>query len=749
MTDELDPDGNDNEKLDLSAWEAPPPPSNLADAVIARMAGGVTPNITDEAPPRRRRTWLIAGVAAACLALTAGTYALVQGTRRAAPTSGSLVAERAQTLSLETARAELDPGARVSWRREGGALHVEQSAGNVAWRVDGGERLLIDAGAMVASVEATGASLRVEVKMNQTDARVIGGAALTAAAVSIVTIVVYEGHVKVSGSAGQPTVIVQPGSTYTVSPPGPRLADPPVVGSSVPIPASDADAPTLADVRLRGNESATIHTPTLPARIEFEVPPGCTLDAGPHHNAGLIVELDGGVHPYQINCGDTQTARGTISVRQDDASAPLSTADQPTVHLKTDGGSHNVSVVNRTPRIEVTGGTGTLHVVAANVDRTFDNGVIPEGALEAGTYRYWFDPAKPSTLDILPNTSAPVLHLAEVSWVGDQVGISGDALTYSQLSVRSMNVPLDISGRFSMGVSAQNVFALRLAHPNRGVHYFVVRAPKQSTVAVAPSTVDVTQLMAIMNAAKPKLLACAKQGAPGKRGKVVLVLAIAPAGHVDKASVSESYDSPVSECMLGVTKFLRFPKASGSTSFKFPLMVENPGGGTTGCDAEASKEDGMRLINEGQHASALVMFEQSLKCKDDPYVRQLAFMEACASSNAKKAKLFYKQLSPDQQTKFAQICKRQRPPVPYEDKRDLDAAAIADDAGYLQVNSKPAGAKILIDGSDTGLTTPISGKKLKLPAGKHKVTFVIGVDRFTYPVVIEAGESATMTKDLQ
>jgi serine/threonine protein kinase len=68
--------------------------------------------------------------------------------------------------------------------------------------------------------------------------------------------------------------------------------------------------------------------------------------------------------------------------------------------------------------------------------------------------------------------------------------------------------------------------------------------------------------------------------------------------------------------------------------------------------------------------------------------------------------------------------------------------------GYLQVFSKPP-AKILIDGNDTGLKTPISGQALGLDPGKHKITFVIGDDRFTYPVIIKAGVTDTMSKDLQ
>lgn len=84
------------------------------------------------------------------------------------------------------------------------------------------------------------------------------------------------------------------------------------------------------------------------------------------------------------------------------------------------------------------------------------------------------------------------------------------------------------------------------------------------------------------------------------------------------------------------------------------------------CDAEAHKDKGMQSINVGQHAAALAHFEASLRCKDDPYVRQLAFMEACASGNSPKAKYYYKKLTPSQQTKFAQICIRQKPPVAFE-----------------------------------------------------------------------------------
>jgi len=64
------------------------------------------------------------------------------------------------------------------------------------------------------------------------------------------------------------------------------------------------------------------------------------------------------------------------------------------------------------------------------------------------------------------------------------------------------------------------------------------------------------------------------------------------------------------------------------------------------------------------------------------------------------------------------------------------------------VFSKPQ-AKILVDGVETGMKTPINGHALQLAPGKHKVTFVIGDDRFTYPVTIKAGATESLSKDLQ
>lgn len=78
------------------------------------------------------------------------------------------------------------------------------------------------------------------------------------------------------------------------------------------------------------------------------------------------------------------------------------------------------------------------------------------------------------------------------------------------------------------------------------------------------------------------------------------------------------------------------------------------------CDADALREKGMEYVNNGQHAAALGQFEASLRCKNDAYVLQLAFMASCNSLNSNKAKLYFKKLSPVQQQRNQIMCIRNK-----------------------------------------------------------------------------------------
>src|SRR5690242_18363852 len=98
----------DDDALDLSAWEAPPPPDGIADAVIARMDGTAVGLAMPEDPPSRKRALVIGASAAAVLLVVAGAWAILRGREHAPPIAGEVIADRAQHVELGGVSADLD-----------------------------------------------------------------------------------------------------------------------------------------------------------------------------------------------------------------------------------------------------------------------------------------------------------------------------------------------------------------------------------------------------------------------------------------------------------------------------------------------------------------------------------------------------------------------------------------------------------------------------------------------------------------
>ncbi len=233
-----DRDDEISSDYDLSAWEVPPPSAGLAEAVIARVREPASAAAAVDASEKTTRRWWIAGGIAAVVA-AAVAFALWGIQRAPKNGEGDVVAAVAQPLALGASSAQLDPGAQIHWRRDQHTVAVTQARGAASWSVSDDDTFVIDAGAMVASVEATGASLRVEVKMNLSDARVIGASAVTAAIVAMVTVIVYEGRVKVT--QGGQTVTVAPGATLELHGPVPPTPDRITVGAGPDYAAQLAD----------------------------------------------------------------------------------------------------------------------------------------------------------------------------------------------------------------------------------------------------------------------------------------------------------------------------------------------------------------------------------------------------------------------------------------------------------------------------------------------------------------------------
>ncbi len=209
----MNDDDDDDVGFDLTAWDAPPPPHGIADAVVARVAAPVA-GAVEPAPPRRSRWWIVGGLAA----VIAGAISIALLSRSSEETggSGAVATAKPSHLQLGGTAVDLEANTDVWWVREGAQTIVQQPRGRATWKVAANEELVINTGAMGASVQASGASLRVEVEMNLSDARLIGASAVTAVAVALVTVIVYEGHVKVTSA--DKTIEVPAGTTVQVAP---------------------------------------------------------------------------------------------------------------------------------------------------------------------------------------------------------------------------------------------------------------------------------------------------------------------------------------------------------------------------------------------------------------------------------------------------------------------------------------------------------------------------------------------------
>jgi hypothetical protein len=142
-----------------------------------------------------------------------------------------VVASAPQHVVLGPTIADLDPGAELRWERVGHRLTVHQVRGTARWTIADDDTLRLDAapqlhpgGTDSAAIEASGASLRVEVPMNLADLKIVGATTATAAVAAVITVAVYQGHI--NATSGGQTVRIEPGATVELrtSPPPPAPA---------------------------------------------------------------------------------------------------------------------------------------------------------------------------------------------------------------------------------------------------------------------------------------------------------------------------------------------------------------------------------------------------------------------------------------------------------------------------------------------------------------------------------------------
>lgn len=635
-----DDDDNVLKSYDLEAWEVPAVAEDLADGVIARLAGTeVGAAVPVEPTVPRRRALMIGGIAAAVIAGTVGVYALIHGAHRQGPTSGTVVADRAQPLSIEGVKADLDRGADVRWVRDGRKIRVEQHAGTASWRVDKDRTLVIDAGAMGASVEATGASLRVEVQMNAMDAKIIGASAVTAAAVAMVTVVVYEGHVKVS-SPGQNTVIVEPGSTWQSAPPVPD----PVVAGSVDEDAIEIHRERWNPFTGEYEETGSASDVTVDKSCD-EV--SCVLSnydsaccakfrkTNRSLDRVAITDTIATVKPKIHACGEKFPAKGIVKIA---------------VKVRLNGTVSQASV-KQTPDSRL--GDCVAQVLRdARFPETDDGGSF--------TYPFVFDadggrlgsPVQPPPGDC----DADALKQKGM----DQFNLGQHAAALVQFEAALRCKPS--SELFRLAVMA----ACNSKNSAKAKYYF----PKLSSIDQQR-----LQIICIRNAVEYQDDSAAKPACDAdelkQKGMDSIQLGQHAAGLAQfEASLRCKPDDYVVQLAFmascnarsSAKAKLYYKEMESTAQERLKIMCERNHvayeDGPAGCDADALKDKGMALVNAGKHELALAKFEASLACKQDSYVMQLAFMAACNSQNSAKAKRYFPQLTPVQQQRTQIMCIR-------------------------------------------------------------------------------------------
>jgi tRNA A-37 threonylcarbamoyl transferase component Bud32 len=89
-----------------------------------------------------------------------------------------------------------------------------------------------------------------------------------------------------------------------------------------------------------------------------------------------------------------------------------------------------------------------------------------------------------------------------------------------------------------------------------------------------------------------------------------------------------------------------------------------PAGAEPDCDEDAWRQKGDDHLVTGMDAAALAAFESSMRCRPDPSLFKKAFIAACRSKNASKAKTYYAKLPAKDAPTLAQMCIRNGIEVP-------------------------------------------------------------------------------------
>jgi hypothetical protein len=418
-------------------------------------------------------------------------------------------------------------GEGVTARAPGARAFSAVAAGST--RFEDGTRVAVGAGSRVELRSATGTALvRGSAEFTVGGA---GGALVSAANGTLVVTTNGETRVIVPGGA----IVVRGGaSELAVSNEGTSLsvasgsASVEARGASTVLAAGDTTtlsregrvteaerAPTAAGFSIEAGESATVHDPRAPTAVRVRFGSQCPGEGvvevarggsfarafASRGTGGANVLMPIGAQRYRVRCVGPSgieaepKAAGTLRIVRDAGTQALARR-APKTTVETDGRRYTVLYQTMLPEITVawprppeasgyvltvTNSAGRAQTVRSASPST----VFSSGRLEEGSYSLvWAAegaPARsrPTSVVISFDDDTPVAYLrspAANAPLTAPIHIDGVAQTGASASVNGQALAMDARARFQGDVAAPSegqCLAVRVAHPERGVHYYL------------------------------------------------------------------------------------------------------------------------------------------------------------------------------------------------------------------------------------------------------------------------------------
>jgi len=431
----------------------------------------------------------------------------------AAVGAGFEVGDGVRTSSAATARLKLSDGSGVTLQEKTLLRFLASPPGKKSHGLDveAGE-VALDVGREALEINTPNGPVTLDpgsrVKLRRTEQGTrfqveIGAAHLTDAHRDLKAgeqIEVGIGSAVIEPTAAAPSASVAPATPSAAEP-----LDPAPSGSA----ASDErrpHGPEVVDMLVGAGDSLIVHDPHPPTVVGFTGSrcAGLTvleLGAKKRETIGtgrVTAAFPSGSQRYRLRCDGEKTpfAEGTVSVLADSGSRRLAKG-APNNRIDADGRRYTILYQSLLPKVSVrwpnppSAGPFSLFVRSQGKGQKQFSAAAPSyalaaGSLAEGTHELWFgagaEQSRKTTVVVQFDNAAPTASIsapAERGFPpGGAVTVAGMALPGWAVSVAGHELAQDGQQRFSAEVAAPadaSSLAIRFAHPQRGVHYYLRR----------------------------------------------------------------------------------------------------------------------------------------------------------------------------------------------------------------------------------------------------------------------------------